>query len=94
MPVASMSRDAALSQILEPLRDRTRALARVVQVIAHQAIEADVRRAVAREQVAIGLHDVLRDERFFGRDSFEAEVGSQSGCSLDSSCTLARKCQP
>ena len=54
MPVASMSAMRREPKILEPLADGARALARVLQVVAHQAVEADVARALAREQLAIG----------------------------------------
>ena len=35
------------------------------------------RRALAREQLAVRANEVLRGERLFGRDPFEAEIVAQ-----------------
>jgi hypothetical protein len=69
--------DAPRAQILQPLADGAGALARVLEVVTHQAVEADVVRALAGEQLAIGADEVLRCERFFRRDALETQVGTQ-----------------
>src|SRR5262249_3623051 len=49
-------RDAARAEILQAFGNRTRAFTGAVEVVAHEAVEANVGRAVASEQVAIGLN--------------------------------------
>src|SRR5262249_13977068 len=58
--------------------------ARTVEVVAHKAVEADVRRTVTRKQVKIGLNDLLRGKCFLDGDTFEAQVFSH--CGVYSTC--------
>ena len=82
--------DAPRAQVLQPLADAARALARILQVVAHQAVEADVARAFAREQLAVRTNEVLRGEHLFGRDSFETQIGAQRQSPLQPTVTGSR----
>ena len=69
--------DAPRAQVLQALADEARALAGIFEVVAHEAVEPEVVRTLARQQLAVGADQVFRGERFFGGDAFEAEVTAQ-----------------
>ena len=79
MPVAFMSSMRREPRSCRRSLTSARAFARIFEVVAHQAVEADVVRTLARQQLAVGADQVFRGERFFRGDAFEAEVIAQDG---------------
>jgi hypothetical protein len=73
--------DAPRAQVLKALGDGARALARIAEIVAHEAVEADVVRTLARQQIAVGRDEILGGERLFGGDTLEAQIGTQSSLS-------------